>query len=269
MKRILFICLIFISSNIFAGYNYHWQWEQQHPTRSSINQIAYLNELILTLKVDGNWTLLDRIWIMAVATSDQALVSLVNPTSTKLTLVNSPTFTTKEGFAGNGSTSYINTGYNTSLSSAQFTLNSNTCAIYSRTIGAAASSQYELGQGNGSTSAYAILIRETSLGIFTYNFNGVSLAKANTASHGFYSSVRTASNAISIWKDGISQNTGTTASVALINNSVYVCCYNANGTASNYSTKQISVICFGSGTINQLKLYNAIQAYMTKIGKQI
>ena len=54
----------------------------------------------------------DRLWIHGLSNQIAARTSFVNPTSTPLTEVNSPTWTAYQGYKGNGTTSYLNLNYN-------------------------------------------------------------------------------------------------------------------------------------------------------------
>src|SRR5215475_8332903 len=70
-----------------------------------------VNNLISGLKTDGVWTDLDRLWLYAGENQPSALTDLV---ATGLaTAVNSPTFTTDNGFTGvdASTTVYIDSGF--------------------------------------------------------------------------------------------------------------------------------------------------------------
>jgi len=57
------------------------------PGRPSEMFIDSLNTFVATLKLNGIWTELDRLWIFATEQEQHAKVSLVNPTSTQITKV--------------------------------------------------------------------------------------------------------------------------------------------------------------------------------------
>lgn len=58
----------------------------------------------------------------------------------------------------------------------------------------------------------------------------------------------------------------TTDSSTLINNNMYVLALNSNGTASNFSARQLSVSGIGSGIINQSTFYTTLQVLGTSLG---
>ena len=70
---------------------------------------GYINTLVTTLKSDGNWTKLDRLWLFANTTTGNAIIDLKALASA--TLVNAPAFVADQGYTGDGSTSYINSNY--------------------------------------------------------------------------------------------------------------------------------------------------------------
>lgn len=80
------------------------------------------NQLVLDLKSAGIWSKLDVLWSPANDGSSQfATLNWKSPTTHQMTLVNSPTWTTKKGFKGDGSSSYVNTNFNASTSGVQYT----------------------------------------------------------------------------------------------------------------------------------------------------
>jgi hypothetical protein len=94
----------------------------QGYTLPSASQQVLQNQLVVDLKAAGVWSKLDTFAVFATdGDSDFALIDWIRLTD--YTAVNSPTFTTNEGFQGNGTSSYINTNYNPSTSGVNYTLN--------------------------------------------------------------------------------------------------------------------------------------------------
>lgn len=75
-----------------------------------------VNDMIVALKAAGVWSNLEVLQVYSAADSQAALLNWVS-TSYNATAVSSPTFTADRGFATNGSSSYINTGFGPSGSS--------------------------------------------------------------------------------------------------------------------------------------------------------
>jgi hypothetical protein len=68
-----------------------------------------IDETIKALKDAGIWSKLDMLYMLAAHDSQAARLNWLNPAGPALSAVNSPTFTTDRGYAGNGTSSYLNT----------------------------------------------------------------------------------------------------------------------------------------------------------------
>ena len=94
----------------------------QGYTLPSAGQQILQNQLVLDLKTGGIWSKLDTFAVFATdGSSNFALIDWKRLTT--YTAVNSPTFTSNGGFAGNGLTSYISTNFNPATSGVNYTLN--------------------------------------------------------------------------------------------------------------------------------------------------
>jgi hypothetical protein len=83
----------------------------QGYTLPSVSQQTLQNQLVVDLKDAGIWNKLDTFGVFATdGDSDFALIDWIRLTD--YTAVNSPTFTTNQGYKGNGVTSYINGNFN-------------------------------------------------------------------------------------------------------------------------------------------------------------
>jgi len=219
---------------------------------------TYINTFIGALGTD--FSEFDRLWIHGLSNSVAARTSLANPTSTMITAVNSPTFTTSVGYTGNGTTSYLNTNYNFSTGT-KYTLNSGSYGVYSNTAGA------------DMTCVMGVIDSPRVSRIYP-KFSGSAFFSINQAGDGSgvftaatktLSAVRTLSNAISYHVNGVQTLTASTASTSIPSLNVFVLGCNANGSLSG-STYRVSSSFIGSGAINQLNFSNALQALGTSIG---
>jgi hypothetical protein len=85
----------------------------QGYTLPSAGQQTLQNQLVVDLKAGGIWSKLDTFAVFATdGNSDFALIDWIR--LSQYTAVNSPTFTTDEGFTGNGTSSYIDTNFSLS-----------------------------------------------------------------------------------------------------------------------------------------------------------
>ena len=87
----------------------------------SASQRIIQNALVLALKLGNIWTKLDVLYIFANDGGQNfATLNWKAPTLNQATLISSPTFTSNQGFTGNGTSSYINTSFNPSTSGVQY-----------------------------------------------------------------------------------------------------------------------------------------------------
>jgi hypothetical protein len=87
----------------------------------SSGQKTKVNALIVNLKTEfttNYFTSCDRIWIHASENTQQATIDLVNDA---VATNHSATFTANQGFTGNGTSTYLDSGFNTSTSGINFT----------------------------------------------------------------------------------------------------------------------------------------------------
>lgn len=257
---------LFKSNKVAAVYDADAQaWFDEVPTALSSARKDIVNTLVTTLKDDGNWTKLDRLWLFATEAQDQAVVSLVNPTATDALEVNSPAWVADQGYTSNGSTSYVNTNWNQTDDAGQSTQNSSAIGIYSRTDVDEVS--YDMGSVDASVRQQ-ILTRASNVIYPMVNTTGTSTV-ANTSSLGLITAVRTTSSLTTAYRAGSSLGTTSDASTTPNNDDLYVTASNNSGTAGNFSSRQISIAFIGAGTLDQAALNTAIQTYMTSLGTQV
>ena len=72
---------------------------------------ALINNAVVSLKNGGIWSLLDTLWMTAAADSQAATINWKSPATFTLAPQSAPTFTADRGFAGNGTTSFLKTGF--------------------------------------------------------------------------------------------------------------------------------------------------------------
>jgi hypothetical protein len=93
----------------------------QGYTLPSAGQQLLQNQLLVDLKNGGIWSKLDTLAVFATdGDSDFALIDWKRLSD--YTAVNSPTFSTNGGFAGNNTSAYIDTNYNPFTSGVNYTL---------------------------------------------------------------------------------------------------------------------------------------------------
>lgn len=224
---------------------------------------GHIDTLIVALKAAGVWDKMDVLYIHAAHDAQAARLNWKS-TSFNSTAVNSPTFTTDRGYAGDGATSYLDSGYNPTTAGGVFAQNSGHMGVW---VGTDVNSgtQYDLGYArarlnarNGSTAAG--MFNSTALGSFT-------ISPTTSIGHTCWS--RALSTEVEASKDGVALTNSATTSAANINLPFYILAYATSGPApTNYSTRRNQAAHWGSHltSAERTSTYNAIAAYMTAVG---
>ena len=219
--------------------------------------------LFSSLIASGVWEQLDDLLVLGAPTQSTALVNLVSSSYTA-SAVNSPTFTANQGFAANGTSSYINTEFLPS-GGVHFKQNSGHIAIWDRTSRGSVA-DVEVGSFGTNNST---LIDADNGGAINGRVNSTTSATGTvSSSQGFSLASRTTSLVITIYWNGQSVGSGSLSSASPIGNAVFIGGLNFNGTLSNGSTDQIAMFSIG-GSLNSaqaLSFYAAIYAFLHSVG---
>jgi hypothetical protein len=176
--------------------------------------------------------------------------------------INSPTFTSDRGFAGNGTSSYLDTNFNpTTASSPKFTQNNASGGVWSRT--AAQESVSVFGWFDNS-DGFVINPRNTSDQMATRANEANSVNFANSDGSGWFCAGRSASASTRAYKNGASVGTGSGGSSAL-NNATFK---TGHVTGTTYSTREVAADYAGRflTLAEQADLYNAVRTYLLAVG---
>ena len=137
----------------------------QGYTLPSTSQQELQNQLVVDLKNGGYWDGLDSFSMFATdGNSDFALIDWIRLTD--YTAVNSPTFTTNQGFLGNGTSSYLDTNFVPATDGNNFTLNDAGITFYMYQLGANAA--YVVGQSSSGVDQIRMRVHDTA----TQNIDG-------------------------------------------------------------------------------------------------
>jgi hypothetical protein len=205
----------------------------QPTQKEKLNQ----NQLVYDMKVANIWGQLDVFYNYWVHDSDFATINWKTPASFQASKVNNPTFTRNAGFAGNGTSSYINTNWTPSTNAVNYTLNSASMFVHANTTLSAG----VLAGARNSSGSLELYFTSGS-----YNINA-SAGGSHTADGGVGLRMlqRSSSTARAIFKNGVSITTSSQASTGLPNRAVLVGALNESPSITNYTTTQVS--CFGAG----------------------
>lgn len=213
--------------------------------------------LIKSLIDAGVWSSLKVLYCTAAQNSTVALLNLVNE-SFPLLPVNSPTFTADAGYAGNGTSSYLDTQF----IAANFT-NLDSLTVFA----------WELTHtnGNGAWGAYdpatsrGQLVTPTSTTNLNIRFNRAASGDLNltiATDIGFFGAVRTSSSNVDAYSNATQLLGNSQASVAAPNASMKIGAIAA--TAGGYDTAQVGMFCVADALTpaQMAAVYKACHAYM-------
>lgn len=236
----------------------------------SAGRQTIVNNLIVGLKADGIWTKLDRLWLYAAENTQSALIDIVALDTT--TLVSTPTFTTDRGYAGNGTSTYLNTTFNPATDGVQYVLNSAHAAIWDNTSrGAVTSIETGIYDGTNIADLFVLTAAFGPTGSATRlnNSGAAGIGGSNVTSQGFVVTQRSNASTLELFFNGSSVGaSGAQASSALVSLPFFVGGRNDSGVFSTGSTDQISAVSYGAAlTSGQASnYYTRLRTYMTSVG---
>lgn len=225
---------------------------QPDPVRRNL-----INDLIVGLKADGDWTKLTWLSLIAAHASQAGRLNAVNPDQA-LIEVNGPTFTTDRGYTGNGSTSYLDAGR---ALGGQFTLNSGSFGTYVNQV-PGAGDRHVAGPVGGPPFTVVFCVSAVPGQLFGYSNNnsGFSGAAADT---GMHIVSRTSATAAALYRNGTSIVTDANAATAVPTGNVGV------GRGGNiYAAARHACVFWGAGldTAAVARVSSRILTYLTAIG---
>lgn len=238
-------------------------WYDDLAVKPSNALLLDLNTLYNGMEDDGDLVEMDLIHpIAGLETDEQRLKPIKSTSGLDFTNVNSATLAAG-GVTGNGSTSYLNLNWIPSTHGSKYQRDSACYGLYSRTDSAVTSN--DMGCTDG-TRAAVIVPKFTDNNCYSKINDDTNLSATITNSLGLISTRRTASNAKAAFRNGVSLGTATTASIGRPTITMFLACRNVSGVASSFSVRQLSFPFAGSGLVDQLRVYNRIQTYMTSRG---
>lgn len=246
-------------------------WLNYLTNKPSKSYLQKLNRFVIANK--ANLLLRDRFFIFAQEAGCQqaCTISLINPESTPLVEVNSPTWTALQGYTGNGSSMYLNTKYNPSTHGVKFQQNDGNMDLYTR-LSIAAAAKFCAGAFSGGTQV-TLALNYTGFGkLWAANAAGQSI-NANNTTQGLYSDTRNAASGAAstiLYKNGSTLASANVVSTALVNAELYIMCFSNAITPTSYDTNEYSRWSIGASVgMNYLLDYTSWQKFMTELGTQV
>ncbi len=235
-----------------------------------------ISDTIRELKAAGVWADLDYLLVMTAENTASALVDwrARKTSAPQTTVVTLPTFTTDRGYAFDGSTNYLSTGFTPSTDSVAATGTSFMLGVYERTN--VASSTASIGAANGTNQA-ARLIPRTAGNVIATLLNAASVQPATSVSNSTGLTVTTTDGVnANGYKNGsltaLSPLALTTPGTDLTTYELYISAHNSSGTALNFRAATLGYAMFGRNgwtAVQHSQFYNIMQRYMTRLGANV
>ncbi len=156
------------------------------------------NQLVVDRKASGAWAKTDALYVFANVNSQLTKTNWKSPGNNNATEVNAPTFTADVGYKGNGTSAYIDTNFDLSVDSVQYTLDSSSYGLYQTntvTANGPVMSATNLGFTNRSE------FTQYTTGLYTMSLNSSEISGLLTAGPGFWQVNRSVSTDIAVYKD--------------------------------------------------------------------
>lgn len=226
-------------------------------TLPSSGQQTKQNDFVVALKAAGVWSLLDVMYVFATdGDRNYAKINWKSPTTFFITEPVPPTFTANQGFKGNGTSQYMNTGWKAATNGVNFTLSDASFGFHFNTTGSGRNGAQSGTQGGLWVDAATIFFRLNDLA-------GAVLA-AQAFPH--FSQMQRISNSVKDFINGSSIGGYTAAPTSRSEIDFYICADNNAGTPAVFNTFQISFVFIGAGLNGkESAFYTAWNNYKTSI----
>lgn len=228
---------------------------------------ALIDACIVSLKTAGIWAKLEGLWIMAAADAQSARLNWVAD-QYNLSGVNSPTFTTDRGYAGDGSTSYLNTGFTLS-NGLLFTQDSASMWCWLN-AGTATTGGIALGASVATGTIGSVLVPRFTGDVIRGRVNSGSNTNLTTVTTrlGFSGIRRSSSTSIASVKDNGTPTVATVSSASVPANTVFLGGEHASTGLSSPVDNRFAAAGVGASlTDTDLgNLYSTLNTFLTAIG---
>ncbi|MBX3536419.1 MAG: hypothetical protein KF735_02175 [Chelatococcus sp.] len=222
---------------------------------------SLLNETIVALQDFGIWPDADLLAFTAATNMIHGVTDLKNPEASKIfALSNSPTWTDRYGWTGNGTSSYVGTGRRPSVDGVKWTVND--AGIWSYTDTDLAASVPDVGAGE-TFSAFCIPRGATgSMGGQLNRVSGATTLATVASSAGLSGISRIDATTERIWRDGVQMAEATVSAAGRPTGEFRIC----GRSPSTFSTRRVGFAMFGASMVGkEANLNTVIQNYITKI----
>lgn len=269
------ICLPILNVGIRQneGYNDEYQAVYDAMTNKPSSPVASAqNAMVASLISAGVWEYLDLFFLLAQESNgdSEAQINWVNPGTYDLAANNSPTFTSLEGFTGNGTNSYLKSVFVPSTNGSNFTGAVGAWGVYCRSAFPATANKYAFGTRRNNLFTGTNPATQIKMQMWSNAIADVSSAPSAAMYIGTTETSPTA-NYRSLYKNASSIFNALTTPQATDDYPLMLLGRGGAVTPGSYTVIQLS--CFFAGAaMDQTKVTavtNAIEAYMDSNSKGI
>lgn len=223
---------------------------------------GHVNALIKSLKAAGVWDKLDCLYVMA-AHDAQAARQNWKQSGFNLTPVNAPTFVIDRGYRGDGSTSYLGSGFTPSAAGGLFAANSAHLGAYPLTD-SGLSNEYDVGATTG-TNSYLNSRNGTTIAGRINDASGSAVMGAVASSIGHSVISRPTATERTSYRDG---GPAFTVSGASSSGLVPTAEFRVLAGGGQFSTRRLAATHWGAALTGSdvVAIYSALQSYLTAVG---
>lgn len=230
---------------------------------------ALINKTIVDLKSDGVFAKGDAMYIRGVHESLLARQNWIKNSHNSTLSATPPTFTAKQGFKGNGTSSYINNNYNPSADAVNYSLANCAIDVMYRTV-PTATAKHLLGAVDTVNSRKIDFMFYTSANERVYlNYNSNYNGELNITD-GLYAGYTREAGYIQAYSNGSATGTNLARSTdaQLINLNIYELTWNYDGNPNTYNDGEISFSFYGGklSAAEQQALYTRVKYFYDHVG---
>lgn len=222
-----------------------------------------VEDLILSLRADGLFVKLDRLWLFAAENSQSALRDII--VAAAATAVNSPSFAVDEGYTFGNATDYVNSNYDPSVDGVAYIQDSAHISAYVRVYDTANANATVFGghgaaQSSMRATVASLQIRFNDFTNAFFSFGTASMLMLN----------RPASNSRILYRNGINVASDTNVSFAAPDADIYIGMNNAGGPTEPSAHQIAGVTCGGAFDATEAANFTTyINTYMTAVGANV
>ena len=224
-------------------------------------RVAAIDRLIDALCRAAIWEKLDCLWVLAAHDAQAARRNWIADRY-NLAAVNAPVFTIDRGYASDGTTSYLATGYDPVAAALPITAGLGMwCRTHAVTIAVSGNQNFSLSPRSQVANEIRgrIAVDDYSLDNFGAVADSIGLTVAQ----------RETATLVTGWRDGVQVGSATRVGTAHAASSLNLLALNNAGTAQNFDGRQYAACCVlraPASAAEQAALHGAMRDYMTTVG---